>query len=214
MPLLGCGELAAFGLRVGEADAMDDRHGGKDREDPERGGHSVPALKQRAEDNEHDALGALHEADFALADKGFGAGAGVADHEGGRHDERDQADVEIAIAAGVEHEQAEEECHVGVAIQNGVEKGAEDGNLVCLAGDTAVHHVKEARPDDDEAGIEKHADVVFCAGVAEEEGRDDVDDEADEGEGVGRDARQGETVDDLLQQPAAALAECACPSHR
>ncbi len=74
-------ELAAFGFHVGVADAMDDRDGGEDGENPEGGGHHVPALEEGAEDDQDDALGALHEADFAGADEGFGAGAGVADHE-------------------------------------------------------------------------------------------------------------------------------------
>ena len=36
-------------------------------EDPERGGHGSPAVEEGAEDDQDDALGALHEADFALS---------------------------------------------------------------------------------------------------------------------------------------------------
>jgi hypothetical protein len=181
-------EFAAFGFEVGVADAMDDGDGGHDGEDPEGGGHGVPTLEEGAEDDEDDALGALHEADFAGTDEGFGAGAGVADHERGGHDEGYEEDVEEAVAAGVEDEQAEEEGDVRVAIEDGIEEGAEDGDLVGLAGDAAVDHVEQAGADDDEAGVKEHADVVVGARVAEEEGGDDVDDEADEGEGVGGDA--------------------------
>ena len=177
---------------------MDDRDGREDGENPEGGGHRIPALKEGAEDDEDDALGAFHEADLAGADESFGAGAGVADHERGGHDEGYEEDVEEAIAAGVEDEQAEEEGDVGVAVEDRVEEGAEDGDLVGLAGDAAVNHVEEAGTDDDEAGVEEHADVVVGACVAEEEGCNDVDDEADEGEGVGRDFGESEAVDNLL----------------
>ncbi len=192
---------------------MDDRDGGEDGEDPKGGGHGSPALKEGAEDDEDDALGTFHESYFAGADEGFGACARVADHERGGHDEGDEEDVEVAVAASVEDEQTEEEGDVGVAVEDGVKEGAEDGDLVGLAGDAAVDHVKEAGADDDEAGVEEHANVVVGARVAEEEGGDNVDEQADEGEGVGRDPRERETVDDLLQQPAAALTECACPGH-
>ena len=177
---------------------MDYGDGGHDGEDPEGGGHGVPAFEEGAEDDEDDALGALHEAYFAGADEGFGAGSGVADHERGGHDEGGQEDVEEAVAAGVEDDQAKEEGDVGVAVEDGVEEGAKDGDLVGEAGDAAVDHVKEAGSDDDEASVEEHADVVVGARVAEEEGGDDVDDEADEGEGVGGDFGESETVNNLL----------------
>ena len=191
-------DVAALGFGVGVADAMDDRDGGEDGEDPKGGRHGSPALEEGTEDDEYDALGALHEAYFAGADEGFGAGAGVADHKAGGHDEGYEEDVEEAIAAGVEDEQAEKESDVGVAVEDGVEEGSEDGDLIGLAGYAAVDHVEEAGTDDDEAGVEEHADVVVGAGVAEEEGGDDVDEETDEGEGVGRDFGESEAVNNLL----------------
>jgi hypothetical protein len=192
---------------------MDDGDGGHDRENPEGGGHGSPASEESAEDDQDDALGALHEAYFAGADEGFGAGAGVADHERGGHDEGNQEDVEQALTAGVEDEQAEEESDVGVAVEDGIEEGAKDGDLVGEAGDAPIDHVKEARTEDDEGGVEEHANVGVGARVAEEEGGDHIDDEAEEGEGVGGDAGESQTSDDLLQQPTAAFTECACPSH-
>jgi len=193
---------------------VDNGDGGHHGENPEGGGHGSPAVEEGAEDDEDDALGALHEANLAGADEGFGAGAGVADHEGCGHDEGGEEDVEVAVGAGVVDDEAEEDGDVGVAVEDGVEEGAEDGDLVGLAGDATIDHVEEAGADDDEAGVEEHADVVAGARVAEEEGRDDVDEKADEGEGVGRDLREREAVDDLLEQPAAAFTECECPSHR
>ena len=40
--------------------------------------------------------------------------------------EGDEDDVKEAVAAGVEDEQAEEDGDVGVAVDDGVEEGAED----------------------------------------------------------------------------------------
>ncbi len=78
----------------------------KTGQNPKGWGHCVPAFEESAQDDEDDALGALHEAYFAGADEGFGAGAGVADHQRGRHDEGCQEYVEEAVAAGVEDDQA------------------------------------------------------------------------------------------------------------
>ena len=77
------------------------------------GGHDAPSVEEGSEEDEDDALGAFHEADLAGADEGLGAGAGVGNHQGRGHDEGDQDDVEEAVAAGVEDEQAEEEGDVG-----------------------------------------------------------------------------------------------------
>ncbi len=205
--------FAAFCFVVGEADAVDDGDGGKDGKHPKGSRHHVPALEESAEDDENDPFRALHEANLALTDERLGARAGVADHKTGGHDEGDEADVEVAVAAGVEDQQTEKEGYIGVAVEHRVEEGAEDGDLIGLAGDTAIDHIEESRADDDQAGVKEHADVVFRACIAEEERGDYVDEEADEGERVGRDTRQSETIDDLLQQPAAAFAECACPGH-
>src|SRR5215469_7988238 len=101
--------LAAFRLDIRVAHAMDHGDRRKHSEHPQRCGHRVPALEQRPKDNEHDALRPLHKPDLAGADQSFGARTGVAHHQRRRHDERHQEDVEVAVAARVEDEQAEEE---------------------------------------------------------------------------------------------------------
>ena len=173
---LGREELLAFCFVVGMPNSMNHRDGRQDGEHPECGRHGVPALKKGPQDDKHDAFGAFHEAYFAGADQGFCAGSGVADHQGGGHHESDEADVKIAVAASVEDEKAEEESDVGVAVEHGVEERTEDGDLIGLAGNAAVHHVKQPGADDDEAGIQEHPHVVFCTRVTEKEGRDDIDD--------------------------------------
>src|SRR5580692_4245935 len=102
---------------------MDHGDGRERCEHPEDRGHHSPAIEERAEDDEDNALGPLHEADLALSDQGLGSGAGVADHERGDHDEGGEEDVEEAVATGVEDEQAEEEDYVGVAVDDGVKEG-------------------------------------------------------------------------------------------
>lgn len=173
------------GLLEGVADAVNDGDGGEGGEDPEYGGHGVPAHEEGAEDDEDDAFGALHESDLAFSDQGLGPGAGVADHEGGDHDEGGESDEEEAVSAGVKDEQSEEEDDVGVAVDDGVKEGTEDGDLLGLSCDASIDHVEDAGADDDDSGIEEHADVVVGIGEAEEYGCADVDDESDEGEGVG-----------------------------
>src|SRR5258707_9302954 len=72
-------DTAGAGFLPGEIDAVDDGEGGNDGNDPEDGAH---AIEDSADDEEHDALGALHKADLAQRDEGLGAGAGIADHDG------------------------------------------------------------------------------------------------------------------------------------
>ena len=62
------------------------------------------------------------------------------------------------------------------------------GGLTGGAGDASVDHVENSGADDDQSGVEEHALLVIGVGVAEEETGDDVDEQADEGEGVGRDS--------------------------
>jgi uncharacterized protein with HEPN domain len=199
------------GLLVGVDDAVDDSDGGDDGEDPEDRRHDSPALEEGAENDEDDTLGALHEAYFAFSDESFGASARVADHQRGDHDKGGEEDVEEAIAAGVENQESEEEDDVGVAVNHRIEEGSEDGDLMGLAGDAAVDHVKDSRADDDEAGIQKHADVVLFVAEPEEHGSAGVDDQAESGEDIGRDAGEGEPVNNGLEDHATTGAECASP---
>ena len=198
-------------LHVGEADAVDHGDGGEDGQNPQHGSHAVG---EGADDDQHDALGALHEADLAGGDERLGAGAGVADHDRGGHDEGDQHHVEEAVGAGVVDQQAEEDRHVGVAVDDGIEKRAEEGDLVGGARHAAVHHVKDAGADDDQPGIDKAARlIVVRAGKAKKQRRRHIDDQADEGQHVGRDAGEGKAVHDLVEQNSTISADGAGPGH-
>ncbi len=196
---------------VGVTDAVNDGEGRKYGQNPENRGHRAPAIKERAQDDEHDALRSLHEADLALTDQRLGAGAGVAHHKRRDHDEGGQHDVEESVAAGVKHQQPEEEYYVGVAVDDGIEKCAEDRDLVGLAGNASVHHVEDAGADDDQGGINEHAYVIVLIGVTEKNGGGGVDDESDKREDVGRDAREREAIDDGLQQHSASAPKSAGP---
>ena len=162
------------------------------------GAMTPPPLTERTKDDEHDPLWPLHEAHLAGADQCFGAGASVADHQRGDHDEGGEHHVEETVAARVEDQQAKEEDNIGVAVDDRVKERAEDGDLIGLPGNATVHHVEDACADDDQARVEEVADVVVAVRKAEEDGRDDVNDQADEGEDIGRDTGEGETVDDGL----------------
>lgn len=88
---------------------MDDGDGGEHSQDPQHRGHGAPLLEQSADDDQHDALWPLHEADLTTSDERLGAGAGVADHDGADHHKRHQPYIEEAVSAGVVDQEPEEE---------------------------------------------------------------------------------------------------------
>src|SRR5258707_11175669 len=101
---LDAGEDAAgAGFLPGVVDAVDDGEGGDDGDDPEDGAH---AIEDAADDEKNDAFGALHEADFAQGDKRFGAGAGIADHDGAGGGDGGEDDVGSSATHGVVDQQA------------------------------------------------------------------------------------------------------------
>src|SRR5271166_2176839 len=104
------------------ADAVDDGDRAQHRDDPQHRSHLV---EQRADDHQHDALRALHEADLAAGDERFGAGPRVAHHDRAGHDKGGQHHVEEAVGAGVIHHQPEEQHYVAVAVDDGIEEAAE-----------------------------------------------------------------------------------------
>src|SRR5580704_13286906 len=198
-----------LGSGPGVAHAMDDRDCAEDCDDPEDGGHAV---EESSEDDQDQAFGAFHEADAAFADQAFGAGAGVADHDGADHDEGGEHDVEEAVAAGVEDEQAEELRRVTVAVDDGVEEGSEAGDAVGGAGDFSVDEIEESGKENYQAGVKEQMLLRHRVGGAEQDCRPGVYDESHEGEHVGIDARQGEPADDGLEEHSAGAAEGAGPA--
>src|SRR5581483_1932396 len=175
---------------------------------PEHGSHAV---EQGAEDYQNQALGTFHEAYAAGADQGFGAGAGVADHDGADHYEGGQDYVEETLTASVKDEQAQELAGVGVAVDYGIEEGSEAGDAVGGAGDLSVDKVEKAGEDDDQAGIDEHALLGGGIGRAEQDGGPGVDDESHERENVGIDAGECEPAHDGVQQDSAGASEGGGP---
>lgn len=202
-----------MGLLVGIADAMNHGDGGKNSQHPKYRGHDSPAVEQRAQNNQHDALGPLHETDFATPDQRFGAGAGVADHDGGDHHEGDQHNVEETVSASVVDQQPKEQGDVGIAVDYGIEKRAEDGDLLRLAGNAAVYHVENAGADDDETGVREHFHVILRVCESKQKGGSRIDDQPHERQHIGRNTGQRQPIHNLLQDDATALSECACPCH-
>ena len=84
-------------------------------------------VEQCADDDQHQAFRALHEADAAGADQRLGAGARIADHDGADHHEGRQHHVEKAVAAGVKDQQSEELGSVTVAVDDRIEERRRSG---------------------------------------------------------------------------------------
>ena len=198
---------------VGVLDAMNHGDGREHGEHPQHGRHGSPMIEERTQKYQHDAFGALHESHLALTDQSLGACTGIAHHERGDHDKGDQDDVAESVDAPVVDEQAEEEHHVGVAVDDGIEERTEDCDLVGSPRYAAVDHVEDARAKDHERRVEEHAVGVACVGMSEEKRRDDVDDQADEGQHIGRDLGECQAMHDSIEEPAAGAAESTGPGH-
>jgi len=171
------GDWGVLGAGPGIAHAVNDRDCAQHCNHPQHWGHAV---EEGSEDDEDEAFGAFHEADAAGGDQAFGAGAGIADHDGADHDEGGEDDVEEASTAGVEDEQAEELAGVTVAVDHGIEKGSEAGDAVGGAGDLSVDQIEEAGEDDDQSGIKKHVLLIVSVGRAEQDGGPGVDHQSHE----------------------------------
>src|SRR5262245_26613625 len=141
------------------------------------------------------------------------ARASVAHHDGGNHNHAHQDDVEEAVGASVVNQQAEEQGHVAVAIDDRIKKSAKYCYLVSGAGDTAIHHVENAGADDHQAGREEHALLVGAVGVAEQHCGQDVDNQPNKGKNVGRDTGQRQAAHNGVQHYTARPSKCICPAH-
>ena len=89
---------------------------------PQHGRHAV---RERADHEQHDALGPLHEADLALLDQRLGARARVARHD--REDQRQRRDHHVVAAAElrVQEDQPGQQREIGKAIERRVPERAE-----------------------------------------------------------------------------------------
>src|SRR5215470_6204728 len=141
-----------LGHLVGEADAVNDGDRRKHSQHPQNGRHGSPAVKESPKNDEHDALRTLHEANLALTDQNLGPGARIAHHQRDDHDKGGKNDVKESITAGIENQQPEKQNHVGVAVDDRIEKRAEDRHLLRLASNAAVYHVENARANDHQPG--------------------------------------------------------------
>src|SRR5713226_8653425 len=192
-------DTAGAGFLPGEIDAVDDGEGGNDGNDPKDGAH---AIEDPADDEEHDALGALHEADFAQGDERLGAGAGVTDHDGAGGGDGGEDDVGSAAADGIVDQEAHVEGHVGVTVESGIVEGAEGGDAVLAAGDLTVEHVQEAGEENDQSAGEKTAN-------GKEGGGDKIHNQPKKSEEVGINSGGGDRANNFVQQPFAAGSNCA-----
>src|SRR6185437_13964847 len=209
----GCLCIQDAGLLVSKRDAVDDGYGGQNSQHPEHRSHCAPASKQSSNDHQHNALRTFHEAYLACPDERFSAGTRVAHHDRADHDNGDQYQVEEAVGAGIINQKAKEERHIAVAVDDGIKEAAKGGDLVGSAGHAAIHHVKDSSSNDHQPGIEEHARVVSGIGKTKEDCGNNVDDQADEGEHVGRDAGEGQPANNRVQQHSAGPSKSPGPGH-
>src|SRR6185437_7856516 len=201
------------GLLVGIGNTMNDGDGRQNSQHPEHRSHGAPAGKQSSNDHQHNALRTFHEAYFARLDERFGASTRIAHHNRADHHDGDQYQVEEAVGAGIINQKAEEESHIAVAVDDGIKEAAKGGDLVGSAGHAAIHHVKDSSSNDHQPGIKEHTRVISGTGKTEENRGNNVDDQADEGEHVGRDAGEGQPANNRVQQHSAGPSKSPGPGH-
>ena len=112
----------------------------------------------------------------------------------------------MRLSDRVEVDQAEEEGDVGEAIERRVPEGAEPRDGVGDVRHLAVDEVEDVGDDHDDAGQQE---VLF----AERPGRADIDQNADERENVGMDAKCHAGADDRAQREHADGADEAGNGH-
>src|SRR3989338_8104604 len=194
------------GLPPGENNAVDDGDSRKQGDGPQRRPHAV---EDAADDEQHHALGPLHEAHLAGGDQRLGPRSRVAHHERTRHGHRRQHYVDEAADAGVVDQQAHVEHHVGVAVDHRVEEGPEGAPPPLLARPRPVGQIEDAGEEDDARAQQEIALRVLRVGHPEDDRGAAVHQQSDEGQRVRVNAGGGQPVHDLAVEPAAAVGDDA-----
>jgi len=174
---------------------MDDGKRGNDGNDPEDGPH---AIEEPTDDEQHDALGALHEADFAQGNEGLGAGTRITDHDRAGGGDRGQNNVGSAAANGVVDEKAHIEGHVRIAIERGIVECTKSGDAVLTPRHLPIQNVQEAGEKNDQRASEEAAD-------GKEGGSDEIHNQSEKSEEIRIDARSGDHANNFVEQPFAAV---------
>ena len=190
------GFFQELGFLVGEHHAVHHRQVAEHRDHPQ---HRRHAVEQRADDQQHHALGPFHEADLALGNRVFRPRAGIADHHRGGHHQRRQHHVKGPVDRSVPDQQAHQQRQIRIAVQHRIEEAAEARDAIGFAGHAAVHHVEQSRADD------HHAGPAELSG-GQQDSRADVDHQAQEREHVGMDPGERQPAhnqpDDFVAGPA------------
>src|SRR5207249_9859656 len=134
-------DAAGLGFLPGEIDAVDNGERGNDGNRPEDRPH---AIEDSTDDEQNDALGALHEADFTEWNEGLGACARIADHDGAGSGDGGENDVGSSASHGIVDQETHVEGHVRVAVQRGIVEGAKSSDAVLAPRDLAIQHVQKS----------------------------------------------------------------------
>ncbi len=188
--------LSIFRLLPGAHDAMNDGDIGTDREDPQ---HYVHAIRQRAQNHQHQALGAFPKSHFAGRHQRFRAGLGITDHHRAGHRRASQHGITEAIHVGEIDQQPKEKNQVGIAIENRIEKTAEHGDAALAARHGSIEKVAES-------GQYHHAAGGSETTSGEKNRGPEIQDQRRAGDEVGRDTGSGnqscQAFDGPDQEPA------------
>src|SRR6187549_1526581 len=106
---------------------------------------------------------------------------------------------------GIEHHDAEEDDHVGQAVERGVEKTSKLCDVTGLPGDVAIQHVEEIGDDQHDPCPEKFSD-------AKEHAASDVDRDADRGEDIRMDTGSCKSADHRIDDPHCTASD-TCSYH-
>src|SRR3954454_24494569 len=188
-------------LRADVEDSLQHRDGAERREDVHRRGEQAEVGEEDADREDHDAHGSARDPDLALDAEGLRPRAGVADHQRGE-DGGDRCRGGDLVAVRREHRgDRDEDDALLDAVERRVEERAE---LRALAGHprvAPVHRVAD-RADDERAAAD---DVEL---LPDEDGRDDVEDQARDRDRVRCQARLDQAVAHELA-PGAGAHGCA-----
>ncbi len=200
--LLGYGDgAAAFGFVPRVINAVNYSEIGADGKNEEGNGKRVRnPVQKSAENQQHQTLGALPEADAAAINERFGASLGVTDHHCASDGKAGEEGKEEAIDSGIVNEQADENSEVSVAVKNGLQKGAEIIDAGLAMGERTREKIGSGCRNHGNASREE-------AARAEKDCGNDAKSEAGEGEKTGRNTGAIETTNSALEDPAKGPAE-------
>ena len=177
---------------------MDDGERGNNGNYPENRPH---AIEDPTDDEQHNALRALHKADLTQENEGLGTGASVTHHHGASGSDRGEDNVGCPAAHGVVDQEAHVEGHVRIAVKRGIVECAEGRDAVLPPRHLPIQHVQETGKENDQCASEETAN-------GKESCRAKIHNQSEECQEVGIDSCGGNRPNYFVKQPFAAGSNC------